>query len=132
MFVSGNSNVFIIDPQLSGAPNSNAFLADASFTGTASVFNPAGWAIRDTAVKVLGGTVNINGGVFLECGKAGLLADGGNTTMSGVITVIRSLADIQATAKAKSICAFGNLPMKTPRFEVAAGVNKSGSDLASK
>ena len=132
MYVSGNSNVFIIDPQLSGAPNSNAFLADASFTGTASVFNPAGWAIRDTAVKVLGGTVNINGGVFLECGKAGLLADGGNTTMSGVITVIRSLADIQATSKAKSICAFGNLPMKTPRFEVASGVNKSGSDIVKK
>ena len=52
------------------------------------------------------------------------------TEVTGLIVQNRSLADILANPGVESICAFGNLPSKNPKYTVADGVAKSGSDLA--
>ena len=133
--LTGNANAVIFDPQLIGTYSSEkyqstAIVADRNFTGTAAIFNTCAWNIQDTAIRIEGGRVFINGGTVLHGGQAAVYADGGAVTVTGLIVQNRSLADILANPGVESICAFGNLPSKNPKYTVADGVAKSGSDLA--
>ena len=108
---------------------SNAIVADKNFKGTTSIFNTCAWNIKDTAIRVDGGNVNLSGGTILHGGQAGVYATGGKVSVAGMIIENRSYADIFATGGTEHICAFGNLPAKTPKYTIAGGVSVSGSDL---
>ena len=137
IYLTGSANVTMVDGQLSGSNNSNAILAESGYTGTSSFYNLCTWAIRETAVRVNGGTVNIVGGTFLECGNSAVYAKGGNALISGVIIVNRSSYDIIAertSSKTITITAFGNLYQNTPSFNIQSSlltaiITKKGSDL---
>lgn len=129
LYLSGNADVTVTDPQFSGSSDSCGVYADENFTGSAEIYNVSIWAIKDTAIKVNNGNVKIRGGVLFQSGKAGMLLYGGNGVFSGVATNSRSLADLIAYKGAKSVCAYGNLTVKTPKFTADNGVAKSGNDF---
>lgn len=53
------------DVQISGARGSNSVLTEYGYDGTAVLINSCGWAVRDTALRIKGGTVMLDGGNFL-------------------------------------------------------------------
>lgn len=134
IFITGDSNVNIFDPQCIGSYQrqpytSTAIVCDKSFTGTANIFNMCPWNINDTAIRVDGGTFTINGGYFLHSGRSPIIATGGKITMRGVIVKNRSVGDIQALAGTESVTAYGNIIYGTPKFIIDSSVKAYGSDL---
>ena len=135
IYITGDSNVNIFDPQCIGAENtsepyeSTAIVCDKNFTGTANVYNMCLWSIKDAAIRVDNGTFTMNGGYFLHTGRSPLIATGGKITMRGVIVKNRAIADIQASGDVKSITAYGNIIYGTPTFSIESPIKTYGSDL---
>lgn len=116
------------DVQISGARGSNSVLTEYGYDGTAVLINSCGWAVRDTALRIKGGTVMLDGGIFFENSVALLYADGGDITLSSLVTLRRALADYMTYPGVKSFCAYGNIAVYT-RHYLSTEVKMSGSDL---
>ena len=128
IYLTEHARVAMSDVQISGARGSNSVLTEYGYDGTAVLINSCGWAVRDTALRIKGGTVMLDGGIFFENSVALLYADGGDITLSGLVTLRRALADYMTYPGLKSFCAYGNIAVYT-RHYLSTGVKMSGSDL---
>lgn len=134
IFITGDSNVNIFDPQCIGSYQrepytSTAIVCDKNFTGVANIFNMCPWNINDTAIRIDGGTFTMNGGYFLHSGRSPIVATAGKITMRGVIVKNRSTGDIQALSGVESVTAYGNIIYGTPKFVIDPSVKTYGSDF---
>ncbi len=127
--LSDNAKAVIVDAQLSGSANrSHALLADPSFNGSVTLYNPCAWAIRDCSMRIQNGTVKVFGGVFFENSCSVIYSDGGDITIAGIISIWKSRCDFFALRGTKTLCAFGNIPIYKNQF-IEESINFYGSDL---
>lgn len=111
-----------------GDGDKNYILVDSGFSGTANFYNTDIWGQPSNAVVIKNGTVNLCSGTFFECGDAGVLTMGGNTTVSGLYFGSRSLADCYAREGTKSLRAFGNNFTYEKQISGDVGVTLQGAD----
>lgn len=133
IYLEGESSSVIVDNQLvgtwdKGEYKSTAIAATESFTGTIDVYNLCPWNIHDSAVRLKNGTVNINGGIFFESGDFGVLGEGGDANVSGVIFMRRTKNDFTSLNENSELCAFGNIHIATP-YALKKGAGFKGSDF---